>query len=251
MPRLLNKRAVITGGSNGIGRAIVEAYLQEGADVFFTVLSDVEKANSILEAFPESKVHYLKVDASRLEYVDLLVARAREFLGGIDILVNNAATITRTRFLDISATEYEKVMDVNTRFPFFVTQAVARYMVKHECQGSIVNISSISAFSAISKMAHYQCSKAALNMLAKSAAYELAPYGIRVNTILPGLTATKANRNQWEGNPSLWANRSSGIPLGRTGIPMDHAGAAVFLASDESSWITGAEIVIDGGRTTV
>jgi len=251
MGRLENKKAVVTGGSNGIGRAIVEAFLQEGADVFFTTLNDVPRAQEIVDAYPEDRAGFMQMNASEYGSVGSFYEQATRFHGSIDILVNNAASITRTGFLDLTVEEYEFVMNTNARFPFFATQVFAKHMVEKGTQGSIINISSVSSFSAISKMAHYQCSKASLTMLSKSAAYELAQYGIRVNTISPGLTATKANRNQWEGNPGLWAERSEGIPLSRTGIPKDHAGAAVFLASDDSSWVTGIDMIIDGGRSVV
>lgn len=251
MGRLENKKAVVTGGSNGIGRAIVEAFLEEGASVLFTTLSDVEKAQQIVDAYPQDRVRFIQMNASEFDNVARLFEEAVGFHGSIDILVNNAAGITRTGFLDLTREEYEVVMNTNARFPFFATQVFARHMVEEEVLGSIINISSVSSFSAISKMAHYQCSKASLTMLGKSAAYELAPHGIRVNTISPGLTASKTNRNQWEGNPDLWAERSRGIPLGRTGLPQDHAGAAVFLASDESSWVTGIDVIIDGGRSVL
>ena len=251
MGRLNTKKAVVTGGSNGIGRAVVERFLQEGADVFFTTLNDISKAQEVVDGHPKGRVGYMQMNASEYDNVSRLFEEAVAFLGSIDILVNNAASITRTGFLDLTFEEYEFVMNTNSRFPFFATQVFAKHMVERGIQGSIINISSVSSFSAISKMAHYQCSKASLTMLSKSAAYELAPYGIRVNTISPGLTASKANRNQWEGNPDLWAERSQGIPLGRTGVPQDHAGAAVFLSSDEASWVTGIDLIIDGGRSVV
>lgn len=142
-------------------------------------------------------------------------------------------------------------MAVNLRFPFFATQAYAARMRGAGIGGSIINISSISATKAISAMAHYQCSKAGLVLLTRSTAYELAPFNIRVNTISPGLTATKANANQWRDKPDLWRERGKDIPLGRPGRPEDLAGAAVFLASDESAWMTGGELVVDGGEAVI
>ena len=193
-----------------------------------------------------SSMGFTQLEAAESDSASRLQDAAIEFLGGIDILVNNAATITRTPFLQITADQYQTVLDVNLRFPFFATQHVAQHMKDEGIRGSIINVSSVSATSAVSRMAHYQCSKAGLEMLTTSAAYELAEFGIRVNTIAPGLTATKANRNQWEGDPELWRQRAAGTPLG-PGQATDHAGAAVFLASDESSWVTGANIRIDGG----
>lgn len=248
MGRLEGKRAVITGGSNGIGRAIAEAFVVEGAAVFFTVRTD-EAAAAELERWGAARG--ARVGSTRLEAADVTsVARLRdealEFLGGVEVLVNNAATITRTGFLDVTLDEYTRVLDVNLRFPFFAAQAFGRHMRDAGIRGSIINVSSVSGTSAVSRMAHYQCSKAGLNMLTRGAAYELAAFGIRVNTISPGLTATNANRDQWRDDPDRWRSRARGIPLGPAEA-RDHAGAAVFLASDESSRITGANLVIDGG----
>lgn len=253
MERLRGKRAVVTGGGNGIGAAIAEAFAREGADVFFTVRADVAAAERLASRAGETgaRVSFIRLDASEPAAAARLLDASVEFHGRVDILVNNAATTTRTRFLDITPEEYSTILDVNLRFPFFATQLFARHMKETGPAGSIINISSVSATRAVSRMAHYQCSKAALNMLTRGAAYELAEHGIRVNTISPGLTATNANRNQWQDDPALWASRGEGIPLNRTGLPSDHAGAAVFLASDESSWMTGAEIVVDGGESTV
>lgn len=251
--RLEGKRAVVTGGSNGIGRAITEAFIEAGAAVLFTVHSDVASAEALVEGRrgQDASIGFVQMDAGEPANVDVLHEAAISFLGAVDILVNNAATMTRSLFLDISEEEYDRIMAVNLRFPFFVTQRFARNMIDNGISGSIINVSSISDSSAVSKMAHYQCSKAGLTMLTRGAAYELAAHGIRVNTIAPGLTATNANRNQWDGDPDLWKRRSANIPLGRPGVATDHAGAAVFLGSDESSWMTGATLVIDGGSMVV
>lgn len=248
MGRLDGKRAVITGGSNGIGRAMAEAFMAEGADLFFTTHTDLAAADEVVQLGKGtgSRVAFTRVDGADVNAAARLLKEAIDFLGGVDVLVNNAATITRTAFLDITLEQYTRVMEVNLRFPFFATQAFARHMRETQTRGSVINISSVSATSAVSRMAHYQCSKAGLDMLTRGAAYELAAHGIRVNTISPGLTATKANRDQWEGDPAVWEARARNTPLG-PGRPVDHAGAAVFLASDESSWITGANIRIDGG----
>ena len=253
MGRLSGKRAVITGGSNGIGSAIAEAFAREGADVFFTTRTDEAAADQLVRRGEElgARMAFMRLDTSDLSNVAGLFEASIAFHGQVDLLVNNAGTTTRTRFLEITPDQYSTVLDVNLRFPFFATQMFARQMKEKGISGSIINISSISSTKAVSAMAHYQCSKAALSMLTKSAAYELARYGIRVNTISPGLTATKINRSQWHDDPPVWQFRSKDIPMGRTGLPSDHAGAAVFLASDESSWMTGADLVIDGGDSVI
>lgn len=251
--RLRGKRAVITGGSNGIGAEIALAFAGEGADVLFTYRGDREAAERIAERGRElgARMQALALDAGDADAPERLLEAAVDFHGQADVVVNNAAAMTRTRFLDITPDEYARTLDVNLRFPFFVVQGFARHMVEHEVGGSIINVSSVSGKKAVSAMAAYQCSKAGLDMLTKGAAYELARHGIRVNTLSPGLTATNANRAQWADDPELWRSRGQHIPLGRPGRAEDHAGAAVFLASDESSWMTGADLVVDGGSSVI
>ncbi|MCY0940139.1 MULTISPECIES: SDR family NAD(P)-dependent oxidoreductase [Streptomyces] len=253
MGRLAGRRAIVTGGANGIGRAIATAFAREGSDVFFTALSDENAAESTLTELRGHGVRadYILLDAVDLDGVQQLMDAASRALGLPDVLVNNAATATRTAFLDLTPDEYERVMAVNLRFPFFATQAFAAQLRAAGVPGSVINISSLSANSAVSAMAHYQSSKAGLSMLTRGAAYELAPLGIRVNTISPGLTATKANSNQWQNDPELWQERGKDIPLGRPGRPEDLAGAAVFLASAESEWMTGGDIAVDGGEVAL
>ncbi|MBC6460775.1 SDR family NAD(P)-dependent oxidoreductase [Actinomadura sp. HBU206391] len=253
MGRLTGQRAIVTGGANGIGRAIATAFAREGCDVFFTALSDETAAQRTLGELRGHGVRadYLLLDGADPGGVPRLMDAVAESLGLADVLVNNAATTTRTAFLDLTSEEYERVMTVNLRFPFFTTQAVAARLRAAGKPGSVINVSSISATKAVSAMAHYQCSKAGLSMLTRSAAYELAPFGIRVNTISPGLTATNANAAQWRDDPDLWRERGKDIPLGRPGRPEDLAGAAVFLASAESVWMTGSDMVVDGGEAAV
>ncbi|POM22555.1 2-dehydro-3-deoxy-D-gluconate 5-dehydrogenase [Actinomadura rubteroloni] len=253
MGRLSGRRAVVTGGANGVGRGIATAFAREGCDVFFTALSDASAARETAAELREHGVRaeYLLLDGADPAAPGRLMDEATRALGLIDVLVNNAATLTRTAYLDITPEQYDQVMTVNLRFPFFLTQAFAARLRAAGAPGSVINISSISATKAVSAMAHYQCSKAGLSMLTRGAAYELAPDGIRVNTISPGLTATKANAAQWRDDPGVWHERSKDIPLGRPGRPGDLAGAAVFLASAESAWMTGGDIVVDGGSAAV
>ena len=250
---LSGKAAIVTGGANGIGRAIALALGSAGADVFVTARADEEAAVEVVAQLRGFGVRaaYMLLDGSEDGGAGRLIGEGLGFLGAADILVNNAATAARTPFLDMSELEYDRTQAVNLRFPFFTLQAFARVLVARGTGGSIINVSSISAFKAISRLSAYQCSKAGLSMLTRSAAYELAPHRIRVNTISPGLTATKSNRNQWRDDPKLWAERGKDLPLGRPGVPEDFAGAAVFLASDASRWMTGADLVVDGGDAVI
>lgn len=251
--RLSGKNVLITGASHGIGQAIALAMAKEGANVAFTYQRDEVAAAHVLNQLRELGVvcEAFQVDAGNEDAAHHLAERVFAVFGELHVLVNNIGITTRTGFLETSIDDYHKVLNANLRFPFFLTQAVIGHMLERRIAGSVINISSISAFKAISLMAHYQASKAALSMLSKSLAYEFAAQGIRVNTLSPGLTATQGNRNQWQDDPQLWQERGKDIPLGRAGTPADHAGAAVFLASDEASWVTGADIVIDGGEATI
>lgn len=250
--RLRGKRALITGASSGIGRAIAEAFITEGADVFITARTDEAAAREVVGLAEHLGQHagFTLMDAASIS-PDALFDQAHAAIGPMDILVNNPAYITRTPFLELNGDDYDQTLAVNLRFPFFATQRFARDCIARRQGGSVINISSVSAFRAVSRMSAYQASKAALSMLTRSCAVELAPYGIRVNTISPGLTATRGNASQWRDAPEIWQDRKKQIPMQRAGIPSDMAGAAILLASDESSWMTGADLVIDGGLSSI
>lgn len=251
--RLAGKRALVTGGSSGIGRAIVLGFAREGASVAFTYCSREDEARATAESVRafDREGYPIQADFRQPDVSETAFGVACERLGAVDILVNNAAIITRTPFTELTQKELDSVLSVDFTSPFLLTQLFCRARIAVGEPGSIVNVSSVSATRAISRMAHYQSAKAALSMLSRSVAYEMAPHGIRSNTISPGLTATGANRDQWEGDPELWASRGEPIPVGRAGVPEDHVGAAIYFASDESSWVTGAELVIDGGQSTI
>lgn len=250
---LHGKTALVTGGSNGIGAAIAHAYAAAGASVVFSYRRASDSAAQVAAGMAAlgGKVLALQADLAQPGTTDRLWQEALELTGQIDVLVNNAGTITRSGFLTVTQQELDRIMAVNFYAPWSLSRKLADHLIARKAPGSVLNISSVSAHRAISRMPHYQCSKAALNMLTKSIAYELAPHRIRANSISAGLTQTNANRDQWEGQPSLWHERSSDIPLGRPGLPTDYAGLAVFLASDEASWITGADIMVDGGSTVI
>lgn len=250
MKKLANKTAIITGGSKGIGRAICQAFSREGSEVIFTYAKDKISAERLCQdiAFQGGRAHAICIDHTQPDSAEEIYQRAMEISPKIDVLVNNVGVFHRGSFLDITREQYDSVLYVNLSVPFFLCQHFARYM-KSSGGGCIINISSLSAFLSRSCMAHYQCSKAALTMLSRSLALELGEYGIRVNTVSPGLTATEANRAQWQHEDTVWKERSAYIPLRRAGVPEDHAGAVVFLASDDAKWITGADVIIDGGMS--
>jgi NAD(P)-dependent dehydrogenase (short-subunit alcohol dehydrogenase family) len=250
MGRLSGKRALVTGAERGIGRAIALGLAREGADVLIGYYQAPEQAaeatNEIIGMGRAAVMRQL--DISQSGSITEIVALAFGDFGGVDILVNNAAILLRRPLFDITEDDFDRVISVNLRGTFLISQHVARQMVETGTKGSIINISSVSSERAALGLVHYQAAKAGVYMLTRGMALELAPHGIRVNTISPGLTITDLNRDLMS-DPVIHAQRVSAVPLGRAGQPEDHIGAAVFLASDESSWITGAEIVVDGGLT--
>jgi glucose 1-dehydrogenase/3-oxoacyl-[acyl-carrier protein] reductase len=180
--------------------------------------------------------------------VQAMVDHACRELGGIDILVNNAGVLKRTPFLDISAEEWDKVLDINLRAYFVVGQIVARKMVA-QGGGAIINISSVGQSLAGRALAHYCVSKAGVGMLTKAMALELAPYGIRVNAVCPGTVITDLNRND-ASRPEWVESQLARLAVPRLGNPEDVAGAVVFLAADqESRMAIGTSIYLDSGKS--
>jgi NAD(P)-dependent dehydrogenase (short-subunit alcohol dehydrogenase family) len=251
MNRMEGIKVVVTGGGSGIGRALALGFASEGAEVVISYNRNRKPAEEVageIDALGR-RAKAFHVDLRVKEAIQPFVDQAASFLGEIQVLVNNAGVLTRTPFLEIAPDELEHTLAVNIVAPFLMTQAVARQMKNRGIRGSIINVSSISDHVCVTGLSHYQCSKAGLTMLTRGAAYELAPFGIRVNAIAPGLTATEINRDLREKKITEWQSRSSEIPIGRAGVPKDHVGAVLFLASEEASWITGTLIVVDGGRT--
>lgn len=248
-----NKRIFITGGSSGIGLALVKGFLKNGAAVAFSYCSDNALSRPDVKALLNSHANVFAIKADFSEELDTvgLLAKAADNLGGeINVLINNAATYSRAEFMETDKETFRNILNVNTLIPFLLIRAFADRLIAKSMRGNIINITSLSASMARSQMTAYQCSKAALEMLSNSAAYELARHQIRSNILSPGLTETSANQEQRENDLSVWEKRSALIPLGRAGKPEDYISAALFLADDKASWITGARIVIDGGLST-
>ena len=244
------KTVLITGVSSGIGQAIAIAFAKEGANLAITYQKNREGAEQTQKAIQHlgRQCKIIQANLSSDSELFQLVPEALTFLGGIDILVNNAGMLTRhTDFLDISIEAFDLIQAVNYRAPFILTQAVARIMKERSHAGSIINICSLSSTLIVSGFAHYEASKAALAMLTKSSASDLAKYNIRVNAISPGLVETNINSRQRETMPDIWEKRCSKIPLQRTGKPGDVVPVALLLASSESAWMTGTIIGVDGG----
>ena len=248
---LKNKVAIVTGGTKGIGLAICNLFLKNGAKVIATYVQDDAAAAAAKSYLKHDKNNFftLRCDIKqKYSRIDLLSQTIAKF-GTIDILVNNAGVLNRVPFLDIDEDSFETVINTNLKAPYWLTQMVAKHMVTEKIEGSIINISSIDAKASAGSLSHYELSKAAISMFSKSLARELGQYGIRANSILPGLTKTNINKEQWQNNPDIWHKREEPIPLGRAAIPDDIAQAVLFLASPMASYINGAEIIIDGGLT--
>ena len=260
MRGLRDKRVLISGGSSGIGEAAAQRFLEEGARVFLCGLDPDEVAAAVAELREFGTASGIAADVSREDDVTRLVNSAREALGGIDVLINNAGTAWREPFLRITASHWDRIIAVNLRGMFLVAQAVARVLVDQGGGGVIVNMSSTNGLGGEADYAHYNASKGGVLLLTKTMAVELGKHGIRVNALCPGYIETPLNAaisadlggSADPGGKEFADEYASGsIPLGRPGRSSEVAAVYAFLASDDASFITGAEIVIDGGQLAV
>jgi NAD(P)-dependent dehydrogenase (short-subunit alcohol dehydrogenase family) len=247
--RLENKVAVVTGSSRGIGRAIALGFAKEGADIVVNFARDEDAAKVTVDEVLRlgRRSIPVKANTSHRNEVEVLVQSAIQAFGKIDILVNNASILKRTPFLEITEEEWDKILSVNLKGYFLVGQAVAREMIKRR-SGCIVNMSSASQEVAGINLTHYCCAKGGVKILTKQMALELAPFGVRVNAIAPGLIETDMNRKDLA-SQEFREFRLRRIPMGVIGTPADVVGAAIFLASDESRLATGSTIFLDAGQT--
>lgn len=246
--RLQGKNAIVTGASRGIGRAIAIRLAQEGANVVVNYAANADAAQEVAEIIRSLGVQTFvyKADVSKAKEVQAMVQAVLDEFGAIHILVNNAGICPFEDFLNISEELWDRVIEVNLKGYFLCSQFVAKSMIERGIKGRIINISSISSLVGGSKQAHYCASKAGINLLTMSMAIALGPYGITCNAVLPGTIETDINKEDLS-DPAKRAYMIKRVPLGRLGVPEDVAGAVVFLASDDASYITGSLLVIDGG----
>jgi 3-oxoacyl-[acyl-carrier protein] reductase len=244
---LAGKGVLVSGASRGIGEAAARRFLEEGCRVFICARGahGVEEAVAALRELGE--IEGTACDVSRPEDVERLVEGAESFLGGIDVLANNAGVAWQEPFLEITLEHWDQVLDINVRGMFLVAQKVAARMVARGRGGAIVNMSSTNAFEGEAGYTHYNASKGAISMLTRTMAVELGAYGIRVNALCPGKIRTPL-QGEAEGTEYTARYERERIPLGRSGTPEEVAAAYAFLASDEATFITGELLVIDGGQ---
>lgn len=244
---LKNKTAVVTGGTRGIGFAIVKTYLDNGANVMVcgSRQETVDKALAQLTQYGD-RVMGACPDLCDPEAVAAAFAAAKEKFGSLDILVNNAGISSRTSLYDYTVEEFGKIFDLNVKALFVCAQAAARIM-KPQGGGVILNTSSMVSEFGQPSGSGYPASKFAVNGLTRSWARELAKDQIRVNAVAPGVTAT----DMVSALPKEMVERiSAGIPLGRVGQPEDVANAFLYLASDQASYVTGTILKVDGAAMT-
>ena len=247
MKGLKGKGVLVAGASRGIGQAAARRFLEEGCRVFICArgAEGIEEAVRELRALGE--VDGMACDVSKPEDVERLVEAAEGFLGGIDVLANNAGVAWQEPFLEITLEHWDQVLDINLRGMFLVAQEVAARMVARARGGAIVNMSSTNAFEGEAGYTHYNASKGAITMLTRTMAAELGVHGIRVNAICPGKIFTPLQGEAEDPAYTATYEREK-IPLGRSGTVEEVAAAYAFLASDEATFITGEMLVVDGGQ---
>ncbi len=238
---LTGKVAVVTGASGGIGAGIARRFAEAGATVAVHYRSDRSGAETLAA---EIGGRAFGAELTDTAAVDTLVGDVVSQLGGLDIVVNNAAAQPVSELAAMSAIDFDAVVAANLGGPFRVTQAAAAHWRSAGVAGAVVNIASIEAVQPASGHAHYSASKAGLVMFTRSAALEYGPQGVRVNAVAPGLIWRDGIDAGWPEGVARW---QAAAPLGRLGQPDDVADACLFLASPAARWITGAVLNVDGG----
>lgn len=251
--KLVGKVAIVTGAGRGIGRAIALAFAREGATIVIVDLN-LESAKKVADeaAILGTQSWVIRTDVTKSIEVDRMVKETLEKYGKIDILVNNAGGATgRTEpLLDRSEEDWDKGYNLNLKATFLCSKAVGKAMRK-QGKGNIINIASIAGHMGYPLGGSYGTSKAGVIQLTKTLAFELAKYNVRVNSVSPGLIRTEKTDETYYSDKETCDWHLALIPLGRLGKPEDIANAALFLASEDSSYVTGTDIVVDGGFTEI
>ncbi|MEJ2108936.1 MAG: SDR family oxidoreductase [Acidobacteriota bacterium] len=252
--KLEGKTALITGGGRGIGAAIAKRFIEDGAKI---VISDIQAdlLDGTAQSLNSANVATCAGDVTKFEDVQKMVSETVKFGGKIDVLVNNAGIDPPGSIVDIEIDLWKKVLDVNLNGPFFCMKAAIPEMIK-QGKGSIVNIASLAGVRVIPAMPAYCSSKGGLIQLSRQAALDYGPKGVRSNVVAPGATKTDMLINAMEGlskalGKDAFEVLTESVPLRRPAIPDEMTGACSFLASDDSSFITGALLMVDGGAAIV
>lgn len=255
--RLKHKHALLTGAGGGIGLAVAEAFLAQGASCTVVDLPGAPPAAlGALLGRHEARLQYVSADVSDTAALPGMLDAAEARYGVPTVLFNNAAVFDLAPLLDSDEAMYERLFTVNVKGMFFVMQQVLARMVRHGLRGAVINMASQAGRRGEALVSHYCATKAAVISYTQSAALAMAPHGIRVNAIAPGVIDTPmwahvdALFGRYEGLPPGEKKRQVGqaVPLGYMGTPADIAGAAVFLASDESAYVTAQTLNVDGGN---
>lgn len=242
------KVALVTGSDSGIGRGIALQLAKEGASIVVNYAHAKDKADAVQKELENlgAKVLVVQADISQYQQAVGLVQQAVEHFGRLDILVNNAGMEIHSPFLDVTEEQYDKVMSVDIKGPFFVAQAAAKIMVEQKAPGRIINISSVHEDLPMPQNVPYCVAKGGLRMLMRTICLELAPYNITVNNIGPGAIDTPIDADV-KADPVKFKALLDEIPFHRMGQPEEVGSLVLYLASDAASYVTGSTFFIDGG----
>jgi NAD(P)-dependent dehydrogenase (short-subunit alcohol dehydrogenase family) len=247
---LARQKVLVTGGNKGIGKNIALAFAKLGADVVIAGRDEPSLVSTVEQLLiHNSKCTFVKADMQQVESIRSMVDFANEYLGGLDVVVNNAGVNIPKQAMEVTEEDWDQVLDTNLKGTFFCAQRAGKYMIPKK-KGKIINIVSQMAFVGYIKRAAYCSSKGGAVQLTKALAVEWAPYQIKVNAVAPTFIETELTEKMFT-DQDFYQDVLSRIPLGALAKPSDVTGAVLFLASDMANFITGDTIRVDGGWTAV